>query len=136
MLFFFRKSKNLSFSRPPPFNFQNFNPSFFMQNVQNQSILLFQSYSYSLCVEVLIFVWWCISYFLGIGENQYICLIFQTSIIRGHLNCKNRWGSAFWWKRGGGWYFEKKTNFTITIRYEIPTFSSVGPFFKEGGEGI
>ena len=26
----------------------------------------------------------------------------------------------------------KKTNFIITIRYEIPTFSSVGPFFEEG----
>ena len=29
----------------------------------------------------------------------------------------------------------KKLNFIITIRYEIPTFSSVGPFFKEGGGG-
>ena len=29
----------------------------------------------------------------------------------------------------------KKPNFIITIRYEIPTFSSVGPFFKEGGGG-
>ena len=29
----------------------------------------------------------------------------------------------------------KKPNFIITIRYEIPTFSSVGPFFEEGGEG-
>ena len=27
----------------------------------------------------------------------------------------------------------KKPNFIITIRYEIPTFSSVGPFFEEGG---
>ena len=27
----------------------------------------------------------------------------------------------------------KKTNFIITIRYEIPSFLSVGPFFKEGG---
>ena len=26
----------------------------------------------------------------------------------------------------------KKTNFTITIRYKIPSFSSVGPFFEEG----
>ena len=26
----------------------------------------------------------------------------------------------------------KKTNFIITIRYEIPSFSSVGPFFEEG----
>ena len=26
----------------------------------------------------------------------------------------------------------KKTNFIITIRYEIPSFSSVGPFFQEG----
>ena len=30
----------------------------------------------------------------------------------------------------------KKPNFRITIRYEIPTFSSVGPFFEEGGEGV
>ena len=29
----------------------------------------------------------------------------------------------------------KKPNFIITIRYEIPTFSSVGPFFEEGGGG-
>ena len=29
----------------------------------------------------------------------------------------------------------KKTNFIITIRYEILTFSSVGPFFEEGGRG-
>ena len=29
----------------------------------------------------------------------------------------------------------KKQNFIITIRYEIPTFSSVGPYFKEGGRG-
>ena len=29
----------------------------------------------------------------------------------------------------------KKPNFTITIRYEIPTFSSVEPFFEEGGRG-
>ena len=29
----------------------------------------------------------------------------------------------------------KKTNFIITIRSEIPTFSSVGPFFEEGGRG-
>ena len=28
-----------------------------------------------------------------------------------------------------------KPNFIITIRYEIPTFPSVGPFFEEGGEG-
>ena len=26
----------------------------------------------------------------------------------------------------------KKTNFIITIRYEIPSFLSVGPFFEEG----
>ena len=26
----------------------------------------------------------------------------------------------------------KKTNFIITIIYEIPSFSSVGPFFEEG----
>ena len=30
----------------------------------------------------------------------------------------------------------KKTNFILTIRYEIPTFLSVGPFFKEGGGGL
>ena len=37
--------------------------------------------------------------------------------IRGHLNWQNRWGSAFWWNKGG---FEilKKHNFIITIRYE------------------
>ena len=37
---------------------------------------------------------------------------------------------------GGGEGFEtlKKPNFIITIRYEIPTFSSVGPFLK--GEGV
>ena len=29
----------------------------------------------------------------------------------------------------------KKTNFIITFRYEIPTFSSVGPYFEEGGRG-
>ena len=29
----------------------------------------------------------------------------------------------------------KKPNFIITIRYEIPTFSSVEPFFKEGRRG-
>ena len=34
----------------------------------------------------------------------------------------------------GGVEVSKKPNFRITIRYEIPTFSSVGPFF-EGGEG-
>ena len=55
--------------------------------------------------------------------------------IRGHLNCKNWWGSAFWWNRGGV-KFWKKTNFIITIRYEILTFSSVGPFFEEGGGGL
>ena len=33
---------------------------------------------------------------------------------------------------GGG----KKLNFIFTIRYEIPTFLSVGPFFKEGGGGL
>ena len=38
----------------------------------------------------------------------------------------------------GGEGFEtlKKMNFIITIRYEIPTFSSVGPFFEDGGEGV
>ena len=29
----------------------------------------------------------------------------------------------------------KMLNFIITIRYEILTFSSVGPFFEEGGRG-
>ena len=29
---------------------------------------------------------------------------------------------------------KKQTLFTI--RYEIPTFSLVGPFFEEGGEGV
>ena len=37
---------------------------------------------------------------------------------------------------GGGLEISKKPNFIITIRYEIPTFSSVGPFFEEGGEGV
>ena len=37
---------------------------------------------------------------------------------------------------GGGVEISKKPNFIITIRYEIPTFSSVGPFFEEGGEGV
>ena len=37
---------------------------------------------------------------------------------------------------GGGVETLKKPNFIITIRYEIPTFSSVGPFFEEGGEGV
>ena len=37
----------------------------------------------------------------------------------------------------GGEGFEtlKKPNFIIIIRYKIPTFSSVGPFFEEGGGG-
>ena len=37
---------------------------------------------------------------------------------------------------GGGLEISKKPNFIITIRYEIPTFSSVGPFFEEGGGGL
>ena len=36
---------------------------------------------------------------------------------------------------GGGVETLKKLNFIITIRYEIPTFSSVGPFLKRGGRG-
>ena len=38
---------------------------------------------------------------------------------------------------GGEVGFEilKEPNFIITIKYEIPTLSSVGPFFEEGGEG-
>ena len=37
----------------------------------------------------------------------------------------------------GGEGFEtlNKPNFIITIRYKIPTFSSVGPFPKRGGRG-
>ena len=35
--------------------------------------------------------------------------------------------------RGGGFEILKKLNFTITIRYEIPTFSSVWPFSEYGG---
>ena len=35
----------------------------------------------------------------------------------------------------GGQNLEKKTNFIITIRYQIPTFSPEGPFFEEGGWG-
>ena len=37
---------------------------------------------------------------------------------------------------GGRFEISKKLNFIITIRYEIPTFSSVGPFFEEGGGGL
>ena len=33
---------------------------------------------------------------------------------------------------GVGEISKKKQNFIITIRYKIPTFSSVGPFFKDG----
>ena len=36
---------------------------------------------------------------------------------------------------GGGVETLKKMNFIITFRYEIPMFSSVGPFFEEGGRG-
>ena len=32
----------------------------------------------------------------------------------------------------GGFEISKKPNFIITIRYEILTFSTVGPFFEEG----
>ena len=35
----------------------------------------------------------------------------------------------------GGFKILKKLNFIIPIRYEIPTFSLVGPFFEEGGRG-
>ena len=38
-------------------------------------------------------------------------------------------------KRGGVLEISKKPNFIITIRYEIPMFSSVGPFFEERGRG-
>ena len=41
---------------------------------------------------------------------------------------------GFLMKYGGGVEISKKLNFIITIRYEIPTFSSVGPFFEEGGK--
>ena len=37
-------------------------------------------------------------------------------------------------KKGGGEIL-KKLNFIITIRYKIIMFSSVGPFFEEGGRG-
>ena len=37
---------------------------------------------------------------------------------------------------GGLEISKKKTSFIITIRYKIPTFSSVGPFFKEEGGGL
>ena len=36
---------------------------------------------------------------------------------------------------GGGLKTLKKLNFIITIRCKIPMFSSVGPFFEEGGGG-
>ena len=32
---------------------------------------------------------------------------------------------------GRGFEISEKPNFIITIRYEIPTFSSVGPFIEE-----
>ena len=35
----------------------------------------------------------------------------------------------------GGFEISKKMNFIITIRYRIPTFLLVGPFFEEGGSG-
>ena len=38
-------------------------------------------------------------------------------------------------KLGGGFEVSKTPNFIITIRYEIPMFSSVWPFFEEGGRG-
>ena len=36
----------------------------------------------------------------------------------------------------GGFEILKKNNIIIAIRYKIMTFSSVGPFFKEGGGGL
>ena len=36
----------------------------------------------------------------------------------------------------GGFEISEKTNFIISNRSKIPTFSSVGPFFKEGGGGL
>ena len=36
----------------------------------------------------------------------------------------------------GGVEILKNMNFIIAIRYEIPTFFSVRPFFKEGGRGL
>ena len=36
---------------------------------------------------------------------------------------------------GGGVSNFEKPNFIITIRYKIPTFSLIGPFFEEGGRG-
>ena len=36
----------------------------------------------------------------------------------------------------GGRGILKKTNFTITLRYEIPTFLLIGPFSKRGGGGL
>ena len=55
---------------------------------------------------------------------------------KGLSQLTKRWGSAFFRNRGGGFENLEKLNFKITIRYEIPTFSSVGPFFEEGGEGV
>ena len=46
--------------------------------------------------------------------------------------CEVRLSDEIGW---GGFETLKKPNFIITIRYEIPTFSSVGPHFDEG-EGV
>ena len=62
-----------------------------------------------------------------------ICLDKPSSskdILRGHLNCKVRLSGEI-----GGVEILKKTNFIITIRYEIPTFLSVEPR-GEGDEKI
>ena len=69
-------------------------------------------------------------------SRKHLLYTIQGHKVRGHLNCKNRWGLAFWWNRGGGIWNSEKTELLITIRYKIPTFLSVGPFFKEGGEGL
>ena len=42
---------------------------------------------------------------------------------------EDRLSDEIW--EGGLKFWKKQTLFTI--RYEIPTFSSVGPFFEEGG---
>ena len=42
--------------------------------------------------------------------------------LRGDLNCENRWGSAFWWTRGGGLRFSSKIpNFSLLEYLALPT---------------
>ena len=56
-------------------------------------------------------------------------------IISIFLCCEDT-GIIFFLKDKMGVEILKKPNFIITIRYEIPIFSLVGPFFWKGGEGV